>query len=48
MAKNMNFTTCCQNFATPKSSMSTTSWAKARSHLQKPVQNKDKVETVMK
>ena len=25
--------TCCQNFATPKSSMSTTSWAKARSHL---------------
>ena len=40
--------TCCQNFATPKSSMSTTSWAKARSHLQKPVQNKDKVETVMK
>ena len=40
--------TCCQNFATPKSSMSTTSWAKARSHLQKLVQNKDKVETVMK
>ena len=39
--------TCCQNFATPKSSMSTTSWAKARSHLQKLVQNYV-VETVMK